>query len=117
MTFWVKESSNLSIVDRSLEAPLDAQDGYLTPNDRFFVCNSGTTPIVDAEEHIVHVHGDGVADELEVMRNTEFYVLRGNDWPAGGIPITELNLKSSLALPWPARLPAGDHVLHGYARG
>ena len=269
MAFWVKESSGLSIVDRSLEAPLDAQDGYLTPNDRFFVCNSGTTPIIDAAEHVVHVHGDGVAHELElsvadleampqrsvaavlecagnhrflfrevvgetldkrpqvtelmwglgavgmaqwrgvplrhvlglaglgrdafhvcprgaetdsregevripmpvskamdpdtilalemngqplppdhgspvrmivpgwigaysvkwvrdievsrnsleVMRNTEFYVLRGNDWPAGGIPITELNLKSSLALPWPARLPAGDHVLHGYARG
>ena len=269
MTYWVKGSSGLSIVDRSLEAPLDAQDGYLTANERFFVCNSGTTPIVDAERHMVHVHGDGVGNELKlsiadletmpqrnvpavlecagnhrflfrevagetldrrsqvtelmwglgavgmarwrgvplchilelarldqeavhvcprgaetdsregeiripmpmskamdpdtilalemngqplppdhgfpvrvivpgwigaysvkwvrdievsrsylkVMRNTEFYVLRGNDWPAGGIPITELNLKSSLALRWPARLVAGDHILHGYARG
>ena len=44
MTFWAKGSSRLSVVDRSLEAPLDAQDGNLTPNDRFFVCNSGTTP-------------------------------------------------------------------------
>ena len=269
MTYWVKGSSGLSIVDRSLEAPLDAQDGYLTPNERFFVCNSGTTPIVDAERHIVRVQGDGVANELElsiadleampqrtvavvlecagnhrflfrevagetldkrpqvtelmwglgavgmaqwrgvplrhilglagldpeavhvcprgaeidsregeirmpvpvskamdpdtilalemngeplppdhgfpvrmivpgwigaysvkwvreievsrnhlkVMRNTEFYVLRGNGWPAGGVLITELNLKSSLALAWPARLAAGDHILHGYARG
>ena len=31
----------------------------LPPNDRFFVCNSGTTPIIDAAEHVVHVHGDG----------------------------------------------------------
>ena len=44
MIFWAKDSSRLSVVDRSLEAPPDAQDGYLTPNDRFFVCNSGTTP-------------------------------------------------------------------------
>ena len=269
MTFWVKESSRLSIVDRSLEAPLDAQDGYLTPNERFFVCNSGTTPIIDAAEHVVRVHGGGVRRTLElsvadleampqrtvpavlecagnhrfmfrefmgepldrrpqvteliwglgavgmarwrgvslravlelaglapgarhvcptgaeadsregvvripmpvskavdpdtilalemngrplppdhgfpvrtivpgwigaysvkwvrdievsiehprVARNTEFYVLRGEDWPAEGIPITEFNLKSSLALAWPARLAACEHLVHGYARG
>ena len=63
MTIRVKESSGLSIVDRPLEAPLDGQDGYLTPNDRVFVCNSGTTPIIDAAEHVVQVHGDGVANE------------------------------------------------------
>ena len=37
MTFRVKESSGLSIVDPSLEAPLGDQDGYLTLNNRFFV--------------------------------------------------------------------------------
>ena len=35
MTFRVKESSGLSIVDRPLEAPLDDQDGYLTPQRSF----------------------------------------------------------------------------------
>ena len=37
MAFRMKGSSGLSIVDRSLESPLGNQDGYLTPNDRFFV--------------------------------------------------------------------------------
>ena len=50
----------------SLEAPLDSQNGYLTPNERFFVCNSGTTPIIDADDHVIRVHGDGVANELEL---------------------------------------------------
>lgn len=66
MIFWAKDSSGLTVVDRSLEAPLDSQNGYLTANERFFVCNSGTTPIIDASDHIVRVHGDGVANEFEL---------------------------------------------------
>ena len=66
MIFWAKDSSGLTVVDRSLEPPLDSQNGYLTANERFFVCNSGTTPIIDASDHIVRVHGDGVANEFEL---------------------------------------------------
>ena len=53
---------------------------------------------------------------MRVTRNTEFYVLKGGDGLAEGVPISEFNPKSSLALPWPAALPAGIHRLHGYAR-
>lgn len=57
-----------------------------------------------------------------VFRNTEQYVLMGDDWPeekyapAKGAPITKQNIKSSLALDWPARLTAGKQRLFGYAR-
>ncbi len=57
-----------------------------------------------------------------VRRNTTSYVLRGEHWPAGvyqpadGAPITRFNIKSSLALPWPAQLTGGHHTIHGYAR-
>ena len=53
---------------------------------------------------------------IRVARNTEFHVLKGGGGPVEGVPISELNLKSSLALPWPPALPAGNHLLHGYAR-
>ena len=267
MSYWAKSATGMTVKDRSLESNLADQDGYLTPNDRFFVCNSGTTPRIDAADHIVTICGDAVSTELkltvddlrqmpqrtvpallecagnhrflfeevlgekldkrpqvtelmwrlgavgmawwrgvplrhvlelagitstashvcpkgceadsregeiklpmpvakamdedtilalemngeplppdhgfpirmivpgwigaysvkwvreievsshylEVTRNTDFYVLRGNAWPDAGEPITERSMKSSLALPWPAALPAGEHEIHGYA--
>ena len=57
-----------------------------------------------------------------VYRNTELYVLAGDDWPVDasapskGAPITAQTIKSSLALPWPAQLSPGPHRLHGWAR-
>ncbi len=57
-----------------------------------------------------------------VRRNTESYVMMGDDWPAEqyapskGKPLTSLNIKSALALPRPAQLTIGSHRLHGYAR-
>ena len=53
--------------------------------------------------------------------NTSSYVLIGEQWPpddyapAEGGPITELVVKSALALPRPAQLAAGSHTLHGFA--
>lgn len=53
--------------------------------------------------------------------NTTSYVLIGEQWPEGdfgpaqGKPITELSVKSALAIPRPARMPAGRHALHGFA--
>lgn len=61
-------------------------------------------------------------DHLWVKRNTEKYVLMGEHWPqqqyapALGAPISEQNIKSSLALPWPAELPPGRHTIAGFAR-
>lgn len=49
--------------------------------------------------------------------NTEHYVLRGDayasDGPGDGEVIHEQVMKSAFELPWPARLPAGPHVLTG----
>lgn len=274
MRYWAKDSSGMAVHNRSLEPPLQSQDTYITPPERFFVCNAGTTPRIDAADHVIRVCGDGVSRELTVScdelykmpqrtvpaflecagnhrfmfedvmgerldkrpqvtelmwslgavgmaewrgvplrhvlelagigqdafhvcpkgsetdtsegpiqipmplakaldpdtilalemngqplppdhgypvrvivpgwvgaysikwvseievstshmwvnRNTEFYVLMGEDWPradyapAHGGPITEQVMRSSLALPWPAQLPLGDHLLRGYAR-
>lgn len=56
-----------------------------------------------------------------VKNNTTSYVMIGDAWPAEryapaeGKPITELAVKSALALPRPARLSRGPRRLHGYA--
>jgi DMSO/TMAO reductase YedYZ molybdopterin-dependent catalytic subunit len=51
--------------------------------------------------------------------NTVSYVLIGDDYPpegeASGQPVETQSMKSALALPWPAELPAGSHRLYGYA--
>jgi len=58
-----------------------------------------------------------------VPRNTVMYVLMGPQWPeaefapAQGAPVTRHPIRSSLALPLPARLAPGRHRLIGYARG
>ncbi len=60
-------------------------------------------------------------EKLWVRNNTTSYVLVGADWPAerhhpaDGSPITTLNIKSTLALPWPANLQRGSRVLRGFA--
>ena len=61
-----------------------------------------------------------VSDDPQWARNnTTSYVLIGDDYsPEGealGQVVTEQNIKSALALPWPARLDAGQNVLRGFA--
>ena len=52
--------------------------------------------------------------------NTTSYVLIGDDYPpegrASGQPLTEQSIKSALALPWPAQLPTGPRLVHGFAQ-
>ena len=64
MAFWAKSTSGMLILDRSLEPPIELQDGYLTPVNRFFVCNSGTTPKIDARDYALCIRGNGVNGEL-----------------------------------------------------
>ena len=51
--------------------------------------------------------------------NTTSYVLIGEDYPpegqADGVVVTAQTVKSALALPWPAELPASRQRVHGYA--
>ncbi len=60
------------------------------------------------------------SEQLWTRNNTTSYVMIGDNWPpegeAEGRPLTRQALKSALALPWPARLEAGQHRIHGYAQ-
>ena len=59
------------------------------------------------------------SETLWTRNNTTSYVLIGDDYPpegeAQGEVVTTQNIKSALALPWPAEMPAGSHRIHGYA--
>lgn len=50
----------------SLESPLENQNDYLTPNEQFFVCNSGTTPQIDEQHYSLKIWGDGITEELRL---------------------------------------------------
>ena len=61
-----------------------------------------------------------VSSEQQWTRNnTTSYVLIGDDYqPVGeaeGQVVMTQSIKSALALPWPAELSAGGHLIHGYA--
>ena len=62
------------------------------------------------------------SEKIWVHRNTNNYIYIGPEWPAeayapaAGAPIDEQNIKSSLALPWPATLSSGPQVIRGFAR-
>ena len=59
------------------------------------------------------------SEPLWTRNNTTSYTLIGDDYPPQGEslgqPVTMQVIKSALALPWPAELPAGRHRIHGYA--
>lgn len=53
--------------------------------------------------------------EPKVETNTESYVMLGPDHPKPPVPLTTLRVKSAVALPWPATLPAGKRTISGFA--
>ena len=57
--------------------------------------------------------------QLWTRNNTTSYTLIGDEYPpegeSQGRPATTQVIKSALALPWPAELPAGRRRIHGYA--
>ena len=57
--------------------------------------------------------------ELWTRNHTTFYVPIGDQYPpegkSQGKPVTVQVIKSALALPWTAELPAGRRRIHGYA--
>ncbi len=60
------------------------------------------------------------SEQLWTRNNTTSYVLIGDAYPpegdAPGKVATSQVIKSALALPWPAELPAGSHRIRGYAQ-
>lgn len=61
------------------------------------------------------------SEKIWTKNNTTSYVLIGPEWPvdpadpAQGAEITTLNVKSALALPWPALLSSGRQRIRGFA--
>ncbi len=59
------------------------------------------------------------SDRLWTRNSTTSYVLIGENYAsegeAQGEVVTTQNIKSALALPWPAELPEDSHRIHGYA--
>ena len=59
------------------------------------------------------------SEPMWTRNNTTSYTLIGDEYPPQGEslgqPVTVQVVKSALALPWPAELPAGHHRIHGYA--
>ncbi len=51
---------------------------------------------------------------IKVATNTTSYILDGPDYPDKP-PVTTQNVKSAVALPWDATLPAGRHLIRGFA--
>lgn len=51
---------------------------------------------------------------IDVPTTTKTYVLDGPDYPTK-VVLREQTLKSAVALPWPATLPAGRHRIRGFA--
>ena len=63
---WVKDTSGFVVHEAGgLETPFEEQDGYYTPNQRFFVC-SLRTPALDLASYRLVVEGDGVGKRLEL---------------------------------------------------
>ena len=59
------------------------------------------------------------SERMWTRNNTTSYTLIGDDYPpegeSRGKPVTTQVIKSALALPWPAEMPAGRNRIHGYA--
>ena len=59
------------------------------------------------------------SERVWIRNNTISYSLIGDQYPpegeSRGRPVTTQVIKSALALPWPAELPAGTNRIHGYA--
>ena len=56
---WTKDPSPLVQHGTNLETRLEDLDGFLTPNELFFVRNHSPTPEVDAASYVLTVGGPG----------------------------------------------------------
>ncbi|MXW87127.1 MAG: molybdopterin-dependent oxidoreductase [Boseongicola sp. SB0667_bin_21] len=61
---FAKDTTGFIQLPGALEPPLETQDGYITPNERFFVCSAGTPPAVDLDQWSLTVGGDGVTQAI-----------------------------------------------------
>ncbi|MXW56073.1 MAG: sulfite oxidase [Gemmatimonadales bacterium] len=68
--WWVKDPSPFIQRVTNLETRLELIDGFITPNDLFFVRNHSPTPTIDPEAYSLRVEGDGAETELRLDLST-----------------------------------------------
>lgn len=86
---WVKDPAPFVRHPTNLETPLERLDGFLTPNELFFVRNHSPTPRIDPAGYRLRIEGDAVErtvelgyDELEALpqRSIVSYLECGGNW-------------------------------------
>lgn len=63
---WVKDPSRFVQHGTNLETRLEDLDGFLTPNDLFFVRNHAPTPVIDPATYVLSVGGPGASGEVQL---------------------------------------------------
>ena len=63
---WVKDPARFVQHGTNLETRLEDLDGFLTPNDLFFVRNHAPTPVIDPASYVLSVGGPGAASEVQL---------------------------------------------------
>ncbi|WP_419861493.1 sulfite oxidase [Candidatus Palauibacter sp.] len=67
---WAKDPSPFIQRTLNLETRLELVDGFITPNELFFVRNHSPTPAIDPEGYSLRVEGDGAETELRLDLST-----------------------------------------------
>ena len=63
---WQKDPTPFIEHGESLETKPELLTDFITPNDRFFVCNETYTPTIDLTGYSLKIGGDGVSQPLEL---------------------------------------------------
>ena len=63
---WVKDPARFVRHGTNLETRLEDLDGFLTPNDLFFVRNHAPTPLIDPGSYVLSVGGPGAESEVRL---------------------------------------------------
>ena len=63
---WVKDPARFVQHGTNLETRLEDLDGFLTPNDLFFVRNHAPTPLIDPASYVLTVGGPGAESEVQL---------------------------------------------------
>ena len=67
---WAKDPSPFIQRVTNLETRLELIDGFITPNELFFVRNHSPTPMIDPDGYALRVEGDGAETELRLDLST-----------------------------------------------
>lgn len=66
MNRWRKDVSALTPIYGAVEMPLERQQGYLTPNEDFFICSAGEPPAIDVADWRLRLGGDAASAAVDL---------------------------------------------------